>query len=351
MRAWAAVTLIAASAVAAPPAPKKKPAAASESPSPVMAQTTAEALTELERLYRTLEYDQVLPLADALLARPGLSAPERREALRLLGCAKAIVQDPVDAERPFRLLLRSEPAFDLPPDTPPKILAVFRKVQSEEQALALQLKGVERAKLIANLRIQGEPPKELLGGRPIRFSYRLRDTAGVVESVRVIYRRAQQKAFSSLALERSDDGEWRGTIPGEFTAGAEAFQLEYVTQTGDAEGPLLELGSERAPLTLSVLPGTVPVKAFKPLPPPVFVTAASFTAASGLAAIVMGVLLNREQTSFDRLALAGAAGASLGPQIARGQAFATATNVLMISTAVLAAGTLMLLPFTRFSEE
>jgi ribosomal protein L9 len=44
-------------------------------------------------------------------------------------------RDIVEAEKPFRLLLRARPTFELPASTPPKIMAVFRKVQVEEQAL------------------------------------------------------------------------------------------------------------------------------------------------------------------------------------------------------------------------
>jgi hypothetical protein len=343
--------MVAASATAAPakkpvPVPPSPPAAP-----PVLSASADEALTQLGTLYRTLEYDKVIPLADTLLARDDLTSPQRLEALRLLGSAKAIVQDPVDAERPFRLLLRARPSYDLPPDTPPKILAVFRKVQSEEVALAAQLKGVERSQLITNLKVTGEPAKAVLGGRPVRFAYRVRDTAGVVESMRVLYRRAGQKAFSALALERSEDGEWRGVIPGEFTAGDEGFSLEYVAQTADRDGPLLVLGSETSPLGIQVSAGQVPKEAFKPLAPPVFWTAAGFTVVSGIAAIVLGVLFNTTQSSFNQRAMMGGAGSTLTMQIERGETYAAATNVLMISTAILAAGTLMTLPFTRFSEE
>ncbi len=47
----------------------------------------------------------------------------------------------------------------------------------------------------------------------------------------------------------------------------------------------------------------------------------------------------------------GANGAVLVPQIARGEAYAMATNVLMVSTAVLLAASLILLPLTRFFED
>ncbi len=346
-------------------APKKKPAA---TPPPPMAapgpaappattttppaRTAAEALAQLDSLYKTLEYAAVVPLSEQVLARTDLSSDQRLEAYRLQGSAKAIVEDPVDAERPFRLLLRARPEYDMPAETPPKILAVFRKVQSEEKALASQLRGVERSRLIAALRLSGEPPKEAQGGRPIRFNYRVRDTAGVVETVKVQFRRAGQKAFSSLALERSEEGEWRGVIPGEFTADEKGFTLEYLTETADREGVLLASGSQTQPLTIEVAAGQVPVQAFKPISKPVFFTSVGLTAAVGAAAGVLGFLFQREQTDFDRaVAMPEANGAALVAQIGRGEGYAMATNVLMVSTAVLLAASLILLPLTRFFED
>ena len=48
---------------------------------------------------------------------------------------------PVDAEGPFRLLLRLNPGFVLPAQTTPKIVAVFRKVEAEERAIFEQKHG------------------------------------------------------------------------------------------------------------------------------------------------------------------------------------------------------------------
>lgn len=344
---------VAAAAEAAPkkttsPAPTPKAA-----PAPVLvARTATEAMAQLDSLYKTLEYAAVIPLAEQVLARSDLSSEQRLEAYRLQGSARAIVEDPVDAERPFRLLLRARPDYEMPGDTPPKILAVFRKVQSEEKALASQLKGVERSRLIAGLRLTGEPPNEAQGGRPVRFSYRLRDTAGVVEAVKVQYRRVGQRSFSSLALERSEDGEWRGFIPGEFTADEKGFGLEYFTETSDREGLLLASGSEKQPLVITVLPGQVPVQAFKPVPKAVFFTSLALTGAIGVATGVMGFLYNQEQASFDRrVAMGGENGAMLALQIERGQSYAVATNVLLVSAAIAIAATLILLPLTRLFED
>ncbi|MDX2014042.1 MAG: hypothetical protein SFW67_27845 [Myxococcaceae bacterium] len=330
------------------PPPGSTPARSA--PAPIA--SLQEAMARLEQLYKTLEYDQVIPAADQLLARDDLSLAQRLEVYRLQGSARAIVEDPVDAERPFRLLLRAQPDYDLPADTPPKILAVFRKVQSEEKALAAQLRDVERARLIGNLKLTGEPTPEPVGGRPIRFVYRLRDTAGVVTSVRVEYRRGGRAAFSSLALERTEEGDWRGVVPGELTASEAPYTLEYLVTTADSEGPLLALGTTAAPLTLSVKAGQVPTTAFKPVSKGAFWSVFGLTAALGVATGVTGLLFNQEQAAYREASRQpSAVGSVLSQQAERGQAFAEVTNVLLIVTAVSLVAMLVLLPLTRFVDE
>jgi hypothetical protein len=336
---------------AAPPAslPAKQPAPSAKL---VDAPATAgEAVDLVTTLFNSLEYATVIPTAEQALTRADLSLDQRVELYRLLGCAKAATADPVEAEVPFRLMLRAKPDADMSADTAPKFLSVFRKVQTEERALASQLKRVERERLVANLRLMGAPANPAQGGLPITFSYRVRDTAGVVEAVRVSYRRANQRAFSSLALERSVDGEWRGQIPGEFTADERGFTLEYVTETADREGPLLVAGAPTSPLRLEVLAGQVPVKTFKPISRGVFFTSVGVTAAAGVAAGVLGFLFNQEHASFDRAVAGAPAGPSLVAQIQRGESYAVATNVLMLTTAAVAVVTLILLPLTNFSGD
>lgn len=341
---------------AAEPPAKATPAAA-PMPRPALVLppglSAEDAIAQLRTLYETnLEYEQAVAYADAVLKRDDLSIDQKLEAYRLQGFAKAVVEDPVDAERPFRLLLRARPDYDLPASTPPKILAVFRKVQSEERALASQLRQVERGRLIANLRVSPGPAEDATGGLPITFAYRVRDTAGVVESMRVLYRRAGQKQFSSLALERTAEGEWRGLIPGDVTADPNGFKLEYVTETADREGPLLTVGSEQQPRTIVIAPGQVPIKSFKPIPRGLFWTSLGMTAALGIATGVLGYLFNTQQSSFNAaVQRPGVEGADLVSQINRGGTYATATNVLLISTGVALAASLIFLPLTRFGED
>ncbi len=159
-------------------------AAASSTPPDAGTTSTAEQPLGLAReKYEQLEYDQVIAPAEAASSDPRAPVALRTEAYFLLGSALAITADPVDADRPFRLLLRLRPEFEAPAGTPPKILAVFRKVQVEERALAEQLSSAQRAELIRGLSLIGEHPKAGRGGQPLRFAYRLRDPSSAVRGI------------------------------------------------------------------------------------------------------------------------------------------------------------------------
>lgn len=325
-----------------------RPAPAAES-LPLTKLPTPELLAKTGELYNSLEYDQVIPLSAALLARDDLTIDQRLEAYKLQGCAKAIVEDPVDAEKPFRLLLRARPDYALPASTTPKILSVFRKVQAEEQALARQLREVDRSRVISNLRLLGEVPKEAAGGRPLNFSYRLKDPTGAVEAIRLPYRRRGQKVFSSLALERSDAGDWRGAIPGEFTADPSGFTLEYYVETGDADGPLLTIGNALTPKTVAVTAGALFTQRPKPVPRGVFIASAAATGVLGAATGVLAIMFNVQQSEYRKMAQGQVDGAKLVAAAQRGDGLASATNALTIATGVALVTTIVLSTLTNFS--
>ena len=339
--------------VAAPvdsPAPPSTPAAPSELKLDPAASPVA-LVTQLNGLYEGLDYERVIPFAEACLKRTDLQLSQQLEVYRLLGSAKAIVEDPVDAEKPFRLLLRARPDYDLPNNTPPKILAVFRKVQSEERALAGKLREVERERVVASLKLLDELPSEARGGRPLVFSLRLRDPGSAVESVKVAYRRAGEKAFSSLALQRSEQGDWRGAIPSDFTASKDGFPLEYFVETGDGSGPLLSVGANLTPRTVRVTPGFVETRAFKPIHPAVTFVSLSLSVAIGVAAGVLGVAFNLEQAKYRELSrMAEVSGAELSERARTGTTLATATNGTLIAFGVGALTTALFFPFTDFES-
>jgi hypothetical protein len=228
---------------------------------------STEALLKLaQEQYDNLEYDLVIAPATEVISRPDVSLETKLDAYLLLGSALSIVGDPIDAEKPFRLLLRGRPDYDLPSDTPPKILAVFRKVQVEEKAIAEQLFNLRRNRIIKNLKLTGDHPIESQGGYPLVFIYTLIDPNRDVDAIEVKYRKLGEKNFSALALKVNAAGEWIGAIPGDYTSSENGFVLEYSIETLDANGPLLVIGNAPKFRTVKINPGTTERAAPPPLP-------------------------------------------------------------------------------------
>jgi hypothetical protein len=332
---------------ASSPALRPPPAAARPAPAGVKG-TPKQLLARIAQLYDALEYDQIPPLAEAVLAADDATADEHLEARRFLGSALAIVADPVDAEPAFRLLLREKADFDLPDSTPPKIISVFRKVQAEEKALSTQLQAAQRARLAQSIRVLGDPPRTGQGGLPVHFSFRVRDVGGAVEVVRVPYRRAGQPTFSALALERTDDGAWKGQLPGDFTASPSGFSLQYFVEAADSVGRLAGVGTEVSPLVLVVSAGQVPTARVR-LPRWVAYLAGGLTLGLGAAGGSFGLLTSNTQRRYDSLT-AGltASGAEVVALQRQGTTYATATNATLISAGGAALITLVLLPFVEW---
>ncbi len=311
---------------------------------------TAAVVVRLGELYDAFEYDELLRLADVALTRSDLTESQRLEVYRLQASVKAVTRDIVEAEKPFRLLLRANPAYELPANSPPKIMAVFRKVQVEEQALARSLSEVQRGRLISRLKLSSELPTTGRGGLPVAFSLAFRDEANVIEGVRVGYRRQGTSSYSTLALSRNDAGLWSGTLPGELTASETDYRLEYFVETFDAEGPLLRLGSSTDPRPLEISKGQVRKERFAPVPRAVFFTALGATAVAGALAGGFRVALAVTQGEYRTFvaSMTDFDGAVTAPQRSRGAFLAEATNASLIGLGVLAVVTIVLATLTAF---
>jgi len=215
-------------------------------------------LRNAQDLYDNLDYEEALPIIELILEVGDAPLETKRQAYRLQGSILAIIGDSLAAETPFRLLLRLDADFDLPDDTPPKILAAFRKVQVEEQRLRAQMQAFELQQLIASLRLEASLPDEIAGGSPLKLEYRLRDPKLAVSEVRVQYRKNAEDAFSSIALKHQPGSRWIGEIPGEWTANEGGQTFDYFVTTHDSTGQtLLTVASAAAPRSLSMLAGSV----------------------------------------------------------------------------------------------
>ncbi len=261
---------------------------------------TATLMQRAVQLQNDLEYDQVLPLVSEVLSRdPAVDIA--LDAYVLQGSCLAIIGNAVDAELPFRRLLRGRPQFDLPTDTAPKIMGVFRKVQAEEKAIADQMRELQRARLVGEMQLSGAHPKAIVGGTPVRFNYELKDPS-LSASVRVRYKKHGEPAFSSLALSRDAQGRWRGEVPAEWTVNADGAQMLFVVESFDNEGTLVSAGSNDAPMVAEISPGTIDRSSPPPLPPWSIVLAAAVTTGVAAAAVGAGVGVLTVQAQYDEQA-------------------------------------------------
>lgn len=223
----------------------------------------AQAPAEIEQHYQQLDYDRVVAVAPKVLQRAGLKRADAIRVLYLYGTSLVVVGDDLGAQRPFRQLARMEPSFTPPEEMPPRALAVFKLVQSEERELAAQLAAAERARMLSEISLSGGPPSEPEGGAPIPFVYRVRDPRAVVEEVSVRYRRASESSYSALALAHRDDGAWTGEIPADWSSSDDPFQLEFYVETADQAGaPLVGEGGAKAPHSIEVAAGRLDASPF-----------------------------------------------------------------------------------------
>lgn len=335
-------------------APAKPPPAAPPAAAPAAPAATggladvanAELIARARAQFDQLEYEAVLPLVVELLARgDGVPVEMRLDAYVLEGSCRAIVGDPIDAEKPFRALLRGRPDFELSADTPPKIMAVFRKVQAEEKAIVFEMGKLTRDRHVREMDLIGTHPTNLKGGRPAVFSYLLKDPNGAASAVRVQYRKKGEPSFSSLALLREEaTGRWRGMLPGEVTANESGAELEFFVETTDAAGPLLTRGSASEPLRAALAPGQVDHSDPPPLPPwAIWIgagTSGALLAAGG--AFGAGVLILQQQYDAQgELAVSvPQQGSDMKALANTGTAFSWTANSLFVASGVAAVTTL-----------
>ena len=253
-------------------------------------------LQEARNLFADLEYGEVVPRVNTVLASEESTIDARMDAYLLLGSSLAIMGNIPEAEKAFRFLLRGRPETDLPADTPPKILRIFRHVKVEDERIRSETRALEHVRVVESLQLSGHPEDTATGGAPIAFAYALRDPRGAVSSVHVQYRkRGLALDYSSLALSLDEVGRWRGEIPGEWTESDDGFALEYyVTTTNGGGTTLLEVGAPPAdPLHISIAPGTIADRT-------PFYEKVWFWAATGAVVVgggVAGYFLYRDQTS------------------------------------------------------
>jgi hypothetical protein len=136
-------------------------------------------------------------------------------------------------------------------------MAVFRKVQAEEQALAAELAARARHALIDTIALDCPLPDTARGGVRLDLSCAVVDPSRAVDGVVFRYRRRGEHDFSSLALRHETPSAWNGALPGEWTENEHGFDLELYPVALDRNGGELSQPGTSTPGLVKVAPGTV----------------------------------------------------------------------------------------------
>lgn len=315
---------------------------------------SAEALlAQAQQLYKEMEFERVIPLANAALKRPEITPNQKLDAYVLQGSCYAIIGETTEAEKAFRMLLRGRPEFELPAETAPKILSLFRKVQNEERSVREQLRALEAENTVKGLKLIGQHPAEAAGGRPLLFGYRLQDPTAAVDTMRLMYRRQGESVYAFVPMDRDAEGVWRGALPADWTASESGFVAEFYVLTAGPLGELLRDGSAAEPHPIKVSAGSANRTAPPPLPLWSFVVASGVAGVIGLGAAGSGIAFALVQDQYRTVASATPEvdGRELREIGDSGENLALSTNVLLIATAAaaLVAGGMAL--FTNWTGE
>ncbi|MBL91947.1 MAG: hypothetical protein CMH56_09085 [Myxococcales bacterium] len=320
----------------------------------IVVPTTADGKTDVVKALGTaqtnfdnLEYDAVLPYIDAVLRESNLTPDQKLQAYLLQGQSMAIVGDPVDAERPFRLLLRVQPDFSLPEDTPPKITGVFSRVQAEENAIRDQVYRLARARKIEKIKISGKAPEKGKGGQALGFAFNLVDPDESVTAVKVGYRRLGEGEYSSLALKRGKDNVYNGAIPAQWTENELDYKVEFYVETQDRDGPLRKLHDQDKPGLIEMENGMIPYT----VAPKVVYTTAGIAGAVTLFSLLSEVMVFSTQQTKDKMVTEAETsgevipGNLLVPILDQGKGWRTAGYIGWGIAALFAGGASALIPF------
>ena len=182
---------------------------------------------------------------------------DRSQLLFIQARAYVSLEDQLSAETAFRLLMRIDPGFRILEDESPRVVAIFRKVEAEERELRENLMQMTLRSIRAELRIEGGPPEELVGGLPVDFRYQLEDPRRGVERFELNYRKQSDGPFAILPLQLSPEG-WVAQIPANLTENEDGVELQYFARTyHESDAILLEKGSPESPFRLDIAPGKI----------------------------------------------------------------------------------------------
>jgi hypothetical protein len=155
--------------------------------------------------------------------------------------------------------LRLRPDFDLGEETPPKILVVFKNVQTEERRLQEAMRDAEKKRLREGITVDVQAPPQAPGGRPLSITAKVQSRHGSIKGVSLKFRRDAGQDFATQPMPAVTDSVYQATFPAEQTATEVDRTWEYfVIVEGEQNEVLRSQGSAEAPMAMVVQKGSIP---------------------------------------------------------------------------------------------
>jgi len=216
------------------------------------------ALAKAKQHYKALDFDLVVGAADRALATTTITRAERVQALRYKGMALTVLRKKPEATAAFEALFDLAPDYELPPNTSPQILAVFRPARATWQVKVEARLATELGKAYAALRMTLQVPARARGGRALKLPVSLTDPGRIVDKLTLSYRRKGSSHFSTQTAA-GRPGRTTLRIPGAFMASRKPFVMElYLRSIHRSGGILGRQGGPERPLLIDVSAGQVP---------------------------------------------------------------------------------------------
>lgn len=222
--------------------------------------STTTALERAAAAWKDLEYDRVIEAADLVIADAAAQKNDRVEAWRWRGVALAVLGRNDEATQAFLQIFPLDPDYQLPDDTSPRILALFRPARATWEVAEQQRLQSELGASLAAMRLAVQTPDRPRGGLPIVITIALTDPGQLTDEIVLGYRRAGARHYASLTVPIKDS-RGTATIPGVFTAAPSPYPLElYVRARHRSGATLLRWGTSDQPERIAVAAGQVPVQ-------------------------------------------------------------------------------------------
>jgi hypothetical protein len=211
------------------------------------AQDADASLSETREMILYARYDEAVAAARRLVDAPSLTARQRNAALELLATAHIANGDESEAREVLARLHARDPGHRLSDqDASPQVVAFFARAR-EAAPRAVDVSLEHR---VAPLAAREAPLVEV----------RASSGGDTIEEIRLAYRQGTEERFTRVLMTAGEDGVYRARIPVLTESGA-AYDVSYFVEAlAPSLTPLARLGSDAAPLELTVPSASAPTR-------------------------------------------------------------------------------------------